>query len=229
VLILKIVRVDKRFGRLRDRRRPGRASPAPTDQRGIGLRKVKIQAPLWRCLLIDFFGGLVAEDAEAAFQIVLDEFKFFRGIAGSVLEGGGRQALIETADALKGFHTGADEDFAAIAGIAKALDEAGFFEAVEDAGDGAGGQTGMAGDVTGGKGALGITGHQFKASGISNIDAESGGNSLMEKDGGSAELAAEFHADADDQGVALAGGGRPAEFIQLDAVHFILTPNYLTN
>jgi hypothetical protein len=51
----------------------------------------------------------------------------------------------------------------------------------------------------------------------------------VEKDGGSAELAAEFHANADDQGVALAGGSRPAEFIQFDAIHFILTPNYLTN
>jgi hypothetical protein len=175
------------------------------------------------------FGGLVPEDAEAAFQIVLDEVKFFRGIAGGVLERGGGEALIEAADALKGFHTGADKDFAAVAGIAKAFDEAGFFEAVEDAGDGAGGQTGMAGDVTGGEGSLRITGHQFKASGISNIDSQFGGNSLVEEDGSGAELAAEFHANADDQGVALAGASWPAEFIQFDAVHFILTPNYLTN
>jgi hypothetical protein len=174
-------------------------------------------------------GGLFAEDAEAAFQKVLDEFKFFRRITRGVLEGGGGQALIEAGDALEGVEAGADKDFAAVAGIAEAFDEAGFFEAVEDAGDGAGGQTGMAGDVTGGEGALGITRHQFKASGISNIDAQSCGNGLMEKDGGSAELAAEFHANADDQGVALAGGSGPTEFIQFDAAHFILTPNYLTN
>jgi len=174
-------------------------------------------------------GGLFAEDAEAALEVVLDEFEFFCRIARGVLEGGCGQALIEAGDTLQGFEAGADEDFAAVAGIAESLDEAGFFEAVEDAGDGAGGQTGMAGDVSGGEGTLGITGHQFKASGISNIDAEFGGNSLVEEDGSGAELAAEFHANADDQGVAFAGDGRFAEFIQFDAVHFILTPNYLTN
>ena len=128
-----------------------------------------------------------------------------------MLEGGGGQALIKAADALEGFEAGADKDFAAVAGIAKAFDEAGFFEAVEDAGDGAGGQAGVASDVAGGEGSLGITGHQFKASGISNIDAQFGGDGLMEKDGGGAELAAEFHANADDQGVAFAGGSGPAE------------------
>ena len=209
-------------GRSRDWRRPRPGKPAPYRLR------IKFRA-LWCCLLIHFFSGLVAEDAEAAFEVVLDEFEFFRGVAGGVLEGSGGQALIEAADALKGFEAGADKDFAAVAGIAKAFDEAGFFEAIEDAGNGAGGQTGMAGDITGGEGALGITGHQFKASGISNIDSQFGGNSLVEKNGGSAELAAEFHANADDQGVALAGASRPAEFIQFDAVHFILTPNYLTN
>ena len=174
-------------------------------------------------------GGLLAEDAEAALEVILDEFEFLSRIARGVLEGGGGQAFVEAGDALHGLEAGADKDFAAVAGIAEAFDEAGLFEAVEDASDGAGGQTGMAGDVPGGEGALGITGHQFKASGISNIDAEFSGDSLVEKDGGSAELAAEFHANADDQGIAFAGDGRFAEFIQFDAVHFILTPNYLTN
>ncbi len=235
------------------RRRPGRASPAPTSQtekagqkqgggragqakweragqnKGDKLGRNKGDDG-WCCPLVRVFGGLVAEDVEAAFQIVLDEFEFFRGVAGSVLEGGGSQALIKAADALEGFEAGADKDFAAVAGIAEAFDEARFFEAVEDAGDGAGGQTGMAGDVAGGeRPPLGITGHQFKASGISNVEPQPGGDRLVEEDGSGAELAAEFHANADDQGVALAGASGPAEFIQFDAVHFILTPNYLTN
>ena len=51
----------------------------------------------------------------------------------------------------------------------------------------------------------------------------------MEEDGSRAEFAAEFHADADDEGVAFAGRDRLAEFVEFDAAHFILTPNYLTN
>jgi hypothetical protein len=173
--------------------------------------------------------GLFAEDFEAALEIALDQFEVFGGVAGGVLEGGGSDAFIEAADALEGVHARADENFAAVARIAEAFDEAGFLKTVEDAGDRTGGETGGAGDVSGGEGSLGITGHQFKASGISNIDAQLCGDSLVEKDGSSTELAAEFHADADDQGVALAARGRLAEFVQSDVAHFILTANYLTN
>lgn len=146
-----------------------------------------------------------------------------------MLEGGGGEALVEAGDALEGFETWADEDFAAVAGIAEAFDEASFFKTVEYTGDGAGGKASMAGKVAGGEGALGITGHEFKASGISNIDAQLGGDSLVEEDGSSAEFAAEFHADPDDQGVALAARGELAEFVQFHAAHSILTANYLTN
>ena len=103
--------------------------------------------------------GLFAEDLEAALEIVLDQFEVFGGIAGGVLEGGGSDAFIEVADALEGVHARADEDFAAVAGIAEAFDEAGFFETVENAGDGASGETGGARDVSGGERSLGITGH----------------------------------------------------------------------
>src|SRR4249920_1319353 len=125
----------------------------------------KARAILRRARLLGLgeLGGLFAEDAEAALEVVLDELELFRGKTGGVLEGGRGQALVKAGDALEGIEAGADKDFAAVAGIAKAFDEAGFFEAVKDPGDGAGGQTGMAGDVTGGEGALGITGHQFKA------------------------------------------------------------------
>ena len=51
-----------------------------------------------------------------------------------------------------GLPCGADKDFATVDGVAIAFDEASFFEAVEDAGDGAGGQTGGAGEVSGGGG-----------------------------------------------------------------------------
>lgn len=76
-----------------------------------------------------------------------------------MLEGGGGEAFVEAGDALEGFEAGADKDFAAVAGIAEALDEAGFFEAVEDARDGAGGQAGVAGEIASGDGSLRITGH----------------------------------------------------------------------
>src|ERR1700688_4507694 len=122
-----------------------------------------------------------------------------------MLEGGGGEAFVEAADTLEGLHAGADEDFAAVAGVAEALDEAGFFEAIEDAGDGAGGQDGGAGEVSRGeRPLLRITRHQFKASGISNIETQFAGDGLMEKDGGGAELAAEFHADPNDQRIAFA-------------------------
>jgi hypothetical protein len=87
-----------------------------------------------------------------------------------MFERGGSETFVETSYALEGFGSRADKDFAAVGGDAKAFDEAGFFEAVEDAGDGAGGQAGGAGEVSGGEGPLGITGHEFEASGISNID-----------------------------------------------------------
>ena len=102
---------------------------------------------------------MVAEDLEAAFEVVLDEFEFLCGVAGGVLEGGGGEALVKATNALEGFEAGADKDFAAVARVAEALDEAGFFEAVEDAGDGTGGQAGVAGEVAGGEGSLRITGH----------------------------------------------------------------------
>src|ERR1700751_5317306 len=146
-----------------------------------------------------------------------------------MFERGGGQAEVKPAEALEGFGAGPDEDFATIAGITEALDEAGFFETVEDTGDGAGGETGGAGEVAGGQGPFGITGHQFKASGISNIEAHPCGDSLMEENRSGAELAAELHADAKDQGVAPGGGGRFAELFEFDAAHFILTANYLTD
>jgi len=104
-------------------------------------------------------GGLIAKDFEAALEKALDQLKLFGRITGGVLEGGGGEALVKTTDALESLEAGSDEDFAAVAGIAEALDEAGFFEAVEDAGDGAGGEAGGAGEVTSGDGAQGITGH----------------------------------------------------------------------
>ena len=107
-------------------------------------------------------GALVANDSKAALQVVLDQLELFGRITGGVLEGGGGKAFVKAADALESFRAGADEDFTAVAGVAKAFDEAGFFEAIEDAGDGAGGQTGGAGEVSGGKRPpLRITGHQF--------------------------------------------------------------------
>jgi len=104
-------------------------------------------------------GGLITKDFEVALEKVLDQLKFLGRITGGVLEGGGGEALVKTTDALESLQAGADKDFAAVAGIAKAFDEACFFEAVEDSGDGAGGQTGGAGEVAGSDGALGITGH----------------------------------------------------------------------
>lgn len=176
------------------------------------------------------FSRLVAKDEETTLQIVLDELEFFGGKAGSVLERGGGEASVEAGDALHGFEAGADEDFATVAGVAKTFDEAGLFEAVKDAGDGAGGEAGVAGDVPGGEGALGITGHQFKASGISNIDSQFGGNGLVEEDGGGAELATELHADAADEGIAFGRGGRLGEREgAVELAHFILTANYLTD
>ena len=166
---------------------------------------------------------------EIALEEVLDQLEFLCRIAGSVFEGGGGKAGVKPSEALKGFGAGTHEDFAPVAGIAKALDEAGFFEAVEDAGDGASGKTGGAREVAGGKGPIGITRHQFKASGISNIEAHSSGDSLMEENGSGAQLAAELHADTDDQGIAPRRRGGFAELFQLDAAHFILTANYLTD
>ena len=104
-------------------------------------------------------GCLVPKDFEAALEETLDQLKFFGRITGGVLEGGGSESLVKTADALESLQARADEDFAAVAGVAEAFHEAGFFEAVKDAGDGAGGQTGGAGEVAGGDGALSITGH----------------------------------------------------------------------
>ena len=103
--------------------------------------------------------GLIAEDLEAAFQVVLDEFELFRRITRGVLKGGSGEALVHSADSLKGFGTGADEYFAAVAGVAKAFDEAGLFQAVEDASDGAGGQASGAGEVSRCEWSLRITRH----------------------------------------------------------------------
>ena len=134
------------------------------------------------------------------------------------------EACVKTTEALECFRAGADEDLAAVAGIAEAFDEAGFFEAVEDAGDGAGGQAGCTGELAGGERGLGITGHQFKASGISNIEAEFGGDGLVEEDGSGADLAAEVHSDSLNQCGAFDGlGGFFRRF------HFTLTAKYLTN
>ena len=102
---------------------------------------------------------MVAEDLEAAFEVGLHEFELLRGIAGGVFEGGGGEPLVKATNALKGFEAGADKDLAAVAGVAEAFDEAGFFEAVENAGDGTGGQAGVSGKIAGGEGSLRITGH----------------------------------------------------------------------
>jgi hypothetical protein len=175
-------------------------------------------------------GCLVAKDFEAALEEALDQLKFFGRITGGVLEGGGSKSLVETGDALEGFEAGADKDLAAVAGIAKAFDEAGFFEAVENAGDGTGGKAGVAGEVACGEGSLRITGHQFKASGISNIDAQFGGDGLVEKDRDTAEFAAEFHAHPLDQCVAFTRrAGLGHLYGAVDLAHFILTANYLTD
>ena len=145
-------------------------------------------------------GGLVADDLEGALEVVRDEGKFLGGIASGELQGGGGYAFVEMADALEGFRAGTDEDFAAVTGVAEAFDEARFFEAVEDAGDGASGEAGGAGEVASGEGlALGITGHHLEASGISNVETHFRGDGLMEKDGDGAELAAEVHADSLDE------------------------------
>jgi len=153
-------------------------------------------------------GALLAKDLKTALQIVLDQFELLGRIAGGVLERGGSEAFVEAADSLQGLQAWADKDFATVDGVAIAFDEAGFFKAVEDAGDGTGGQTGGAGEVSGGERSLRITGHQFKASGISNIEAQFTGDGLVKKDGGGAELAAEFHPDAKDQSIAFAGRSR---------------------
>ena len=150
-------------------------------------------------------GALIANDSKAALQIVLDQLELFGRITGGVLERGGGEAFVEAADTLEGFHAGADKDFAAVDGVAIAFDEASFFEAIENAGDGASGKAGGAGEVSRGEGALRITRHQFKASGISNIEAQFAGDGLVKKDGGGAELAAEFHPNPKDQGIAFAG------------------------
>src|SRR5580692_4634361 len=169
-------------------------------------------------------------DSKAALQVVLDQLELFGRITGGMLERGGGETLVEAADALEGLHAGADKDFAAVDGVAIAFDEAGFFEAIEDAGDGAGGQAGGAGEVSGGEGALRITGHQFKASGISNVEAQFTGDGLVKKDGGGAELAAEFHPNPNDQSVAFAGRSGPWQLCgAIYLAHFILTANYLTD
>jgi hypothetical protein len=103
--------------------------------------------------------GLVAEDLEAAFEVGLHEFELFCGVAGGVLEGGCGEALVKTTNTLKSFEARADKDLAAIARVAEALDEASLFEAIENAGDGAGGEASVAGEVAGCKGSLRITGH----------------------------------------------------------------------
>ena len=104
-------------------------------------------------------GGLVSEDLEAAFEVGLHEFEFLRRIGGGVLERGGGEALVKATNALECVEAGADKDFAAVARVAEAFDESGFFEAVENAGDGAGGEASVAGKVAGGERALRITGH----------------------------------------------------------------------
>jgi len=100
-----------------------------------------------------------AEDLEAAFEVALDEFELLGGVTRGVFKGSGGETLIETANALESLKAGANKDFAAVARVAEALDEAGFFEAVENTGDGAGGETGVAGKIAGGEGSLRITGH----------------------------------------------------------------------
>jgi hypothetical protein len=163
---------------------------------------------------------LFAEDLKASLEITADQLEFLGGKAGGQLEGSGRKAFIETADSLEGFGEGTDKDLAAVAGVAKALDEAGFFEAIQNAGDSAGGQTGSAREISGGEGRLRITGHQFEASGIGNIEAKLAGDGLVEEDGNGAEFAAEIHADFLDQGIPFARDG--------GLFHFILTAKYLT-
>ena len=103
--------------------------------------------------------GLVAEDLEAALEVGLHEFELLSGVAGGVLEGGCGEALVKTTNTLKSFEARADKDLAAVARVAEALDEAGFFEAIENAGDGASGQPCVAGKIASGQGALRITGH----------------------------------------------------------------------
>ena len=88
-----------------------------------------------------------------------------------MFERGGSETFVETSYALEGFGLRADKDFAAVDGVAIAFDEASFFEAIENAGDGASGKAGGAGEVSRGEGPLRITRHPFKASGISNIEA----------------------------------------------------------
>lgn len=149
-----------------------------------------------------------------------DQLEFLGGIAGGQLQGSRGEALVKMANTFEGLGERVDKDFAAIAGVAKALDESGFFETVQYAGDGAGGQTGGAGEISGGEGRLGITGHQLEASGIGNVETELAGDSLVEEDGDGAKFAAEIHADFLDQGIPFARGD--------GLFHFILTAKYLT-
>ena len=113
----------------------------------------------WKLAELAEFGGLVAEDLEAAFEVGLDEFEFLCRIVGGMLDGSGGEALVKATNALKGFEAGADKHFTAVARVAETLDEASPFEAIENAGDGAGSQAGVAGEVAGGEGSLRITRH----------------------------------------------------------------------
>lgn len=122
-------------------------------------QKAVAELPLLQTRELLEFGGLVAEDLEAAFEVGLHEFEFLGRVAGGVFEGGGGEALVKATNALECVEAGADKDFATVARVAEALDEAGFFEAVKDAGDGAGGEARVAGKVAGGERALRITGH----------------------------------------------------------------------
>ena len=167
------------------------------------------------------FGGLFVEDAERSLHIVVDQSKFRGGITGGELHHAFGKPFVEAAEAVEGFGEGPDKDFTAVGRIAKALDEAGLFEAVQDSCDGAGGEAGGAGQLASSEVILRITGHEFEASGIGDIQAQLVGNRLVKKNGECAEFAAEVHGNPSNQFVALARRGGEA--------HFILTPKYLTN
>jgi hypothetical protein len=156
---------------------------------------------------LDYSPGLLAKDPQGSLHVLVDGLQLPGREAGGQIHHGCSQAFVEPAEPTECLGQGADEDFTAVSRVAEALDEAGVFKAVEDAGNGTGRQAGGASEISCCRGPLLITSYEFEASGISNVQADLAGDGFVEKGGDGAEFAAEVHADSLDEFFAFAGCG----------------------
>lgn len=132
----------------------------------------------------------LAHDVAAALHEVDEDLRFPLGIAGHDAS----HVASERAEEL--FHFGEaigkrnDHDLAAVLGIGLAADESGFREAVDDAGDGAGGEASFAGELSGGDAAHAQD--VIEAAVIAGVKAEAFGDGVVEQDALDAHLASQF-------------------------------------